>query len=221
MESNHGDKTENEGPDFVEKVRQWLVKTGYPLEMRVAQEFRKLEPTLIQQGVNYKDGETGKIRESDIDVFWLAMTPGTLQSISLQVIVECKAGTQPWIMFADPDDTYIDVAHYGFAVAASAEPDDGKFVVTIHDKLIELGVPLFEGPAPLCYGIVQMKRDSDTDKNEAYDSVRQAASGAAATVSDFRPNREPVSLAYSVPVVVTTHPLFMATSIATIRSRSQ
>jgi len=103
----------------------------------------------------------------------------------------------------DPGESYIDVAYHGFAVAASAEPDDYKYVGAIHDKLI-------------CYGIAQMKGEGDleksqaSEKNQAYDSVRQAASGAAAAVADFRPNRELVSLSYAVPVVVTTHPLLVA-----------
>ena len=48
------------------------------------------------------------------------------------------------------------------------------------------------------------------DRNEAYDAVRQAASGAAAAVVGQRPSREPLNLAYSVPLVVTTHPLVSA-----------
>ncbi|GAA4875612.1 hypothetical protein [Actinomycetospora straminea] len=197
------------------KVKQWLVATGYPLEMRVATVFRARNPMMLTQGGHYLDPSTGGVRETDIEVLWMQMTE-RLAILALYVIVECKAGDQPWVLFADPDtQEYIEVGYYNFAVSASAEPDDDRLVGSVHDQILGHGAPLFEGPTPACYGIVQMKgrpnsADKGDERNEAYDAVRQAASGAVGALRDLKPSTEPPSLHYAVPVVVTTHPLYIS-----------
>ena len=70
------------------------------------------------------------------------------------LLCECNEVRLSYWAACDPGESYIDVAYHGFAVAASAEPDDYKYVGAIHDKLI-------------CYGIAQMKGEGDLEKSQA------------------------------------------------------
>lgn len=200
--------------ELPEKIQEWLTATGFPLEMRVARAFRERNPLVLSQGSQYVDPMTGAVRETDIEALWMQFTE-RFAALGLHIVVECKSGGQPWILFADPaTQEYIDLIFYGLAVAASSEPDDPSLVGALHDQLAKLGAPLFEGPNPACFGITQMKGrgrgQGANEKDEAYDAVRQAASGAAAAVRDLKPDVEPPGFNYAVPVVVTTHPLFIA-----------
>ena len=83
---------------MIPKVREWLEKQGYSLEMRAASAFRKagLE---VRQSSYYIDPETAKPREMDVE----AISTSFLGYVDIRFFVECKSGDKPWVLLCSPD----------------------------------------------------------------------------------------------------------------------
>ena len=83
---------------IIQDVRSWLNQHGYVLEMEVA---KALIPicSYVEQGEQYIDPITGKLRETDVFCSWRdpKHAPGTFHSLNM--IVECKSTNAPWIAF--------------------------------------------------------------------------------------------------------------------------
>jgi hypothetical protein len=80
-----------------EKIRAWLEAQGYPLEMRVARQFRSRGFRVVQSEF-YKDGESGLLRETDVVASAQSEADGVLIRVSF--VVECKTSPdKPWVLF--------------------------------------------------------------------------------------------------------------------------
>ena len=82
------------------KVLEWLHSTGFPLEMAVANAFRR-EKFEVRQSIPYLDPETDKGREIDV----LAIDPDYIGAIEINFVIECKSSAKPWIVLTS-DDAY-------------------------------------------------------------------------------------------------------------------
>lgn len=85
--------------ELLDDVRAWLEKGGYILEMGVAKALRSMTP-MVEQAFHYRDPLTQKDREGDVAATFFpeAIVEGRTTH-SLQVMVECKSSTAPWIFF--------------------------------------------------------------------------------------------------------------------------
>ncbi len=82
--------------DLKVKVADWLKKEGYPLEMKVADIFRR-NGFGVDQSSYFIDPETGKMRE--MDVIATAIDKYT-SNINISWVIECKSSKKyPWILF--------------------------------------------------------------------------------------------------------------------------
>jgi hypothetical protein len=72
------------------RIREWLTKEGYPLEMRCAKIFEDLGFS-ISLGQYYRDPETGKSRE--LDVVAAIRSPKEVNEfeVVLKFLVQCKS----------------------------------------------------------------------------------------------------------------------------------
>ena len=81
-----------------QRLREWLEKSGYPLEMETASALRgagfDITPSYI-----YTDQETGKGREIDV----LATTHDRIGLLHVAFLIECKSSSHPWIIFKSKD----------------------------------------------------------------------------------------------------------------------
>jgi hypothetical protein len=97
--------TENSGPSKTEldSVKEWLVKQGYPLELRVGQVLRRAE-WHVEHGHWYTDPQTGKARETDLVAdIWATDDGKPRKSVCLQMVIECKSSPgKPWVVFSAP-----------------------------------------------------------------------------------------------------------------------
>lgn len=83
------------------KVEKWILKNGYPFEMKVAQAF-KSEGFHVSQSILYKDNDLNKYREIDIIAHTNKLVNGVW--INLTYVVECKKSTdKPWVVFKNKD----------------------------------------------------------------------------------------------------------------------
>jgi len=82
-----------------QSVRDWLTKTGFPLEMSAANAFRSAGFEVTQSST-YLDPQIDD-KSRDIDI--LATDPDVFGPISIHVVVECKATPKPWVVLTSPD----------------------------------------------------------------------------------------------------------------------
>jgi hypothetical protein len=66
----HKDQAPQTPEHKLEKVRDWLTKQGYPLEMRVARAFRNAGTPRVALGDVYRI-ESDKLRETDVTANFL------------------------------------------------------------------------------------------------------------------------------------------------------
>lgn len=83
---------------MIPKVREWLEKQGFSLEMRTASAFRAAGFEVMQSS-HYIDRETGKAREIDV----LAIHPDFLGIVNIRFVIECKSSKHPWVLLNSPD----------------------------------------------------------------------------------------------------------------------
>jgi hypothetical protein len=83
-----------------EEVRDWLLRTGGPFEMKVAQIMHKRQMS-IQQAHYYVDPDLEKARETDVVAFG-SISFDTMAVLELAVVIECKYATKPFVLYRDP-----------------------------------------------------------------------------------------------------------------------
>lgn len=84
--------------NMISDVRDWMDKTGYPLEMRTASEFR-VAGFEVRQSSYYTDPETSKPREIDVEV----ISKSLVGLLDVRCFVECKSSEKPWVLLASAD----------------------------------------------------------------------------------------------------------------------
>jgi hypothetical protein len=78
-------------------LKKWILKNGYPFEMKVANLFQK-KGFKITQSILYKDVDTNKYRELDIIAYYGKVINGV--SFNFSFVIECKKSTdKPWLVF--------------------------------------------------------------------------------------------------------------------------
>jgi hypothetical protein len=83
------------------RIRNWILKNGYPFEMQIARLFQK-NGFKISQSVLYRDIDTNKYREIDILAYHNKVVNGV--SFSFSFVIECKkSNDKPWIVFKNTD----------------------------------------------------------------------------------------------------------------------
>lgn len=84
---------------MIPKVRDWLEKQGYSLEMRAASAFREVGFDIVRQSSYYIDEETNKARELDVEV----INRSGLGFVDVRFFIECKSGDKPWVLLSSAD----------------------------------------------------------------------------------------------------------------------
>lgn len=82
----------------IPKIKEWINKNGYPLEMYTSRIFKN-NGFNVAQSLYYKDISTEKYREIDI----LAHKNNIVNNVSINIsfVIECKKSVKPWIIFVD------------------------------------------------------------------------------------------------------------------------
>jgi hypothetical protein len=79
-----------------DKIKDWLLKGGFPLEMKIVNSLLK-EGFEVAQSVYYQDFETNKFRETDIIASKYKRINNTW--IHITFVIECKkSNDKPWIV---------------------------------------------------------------------------------------------------------------------------
>ena len=157
----------------IEKVREWLMKAGYPLEMRVARAFTMVPSfNRVVLGEIYESKDRpGTHRAIDVSAQMgvSLYRPKALRGtdvtmwVDLFAVVECKSnpkGTKPWLVFSDP-----------------THPTDSRFTITTLGGT-ELGRWLFK----------ELSLDSDFNELPLFTAPRIGYAVKCANLGESNPN---------------------------------
>jgi hypothetical protein len=192
------------------KAREWLTKSGYWLEMRVAVACRKhWLPTT--QSVPYVDPtQENTIREADVVVSFGNQLSNSADNWTLTAVIECKSPTaKPWAALIVPEKVN------GFETSLL------RSISAFHDSSARL-LTAWRGFAPCgvawsADALVSVHEDPKKDHNTAASALRQAMSAASGIDEQLNPatqERDYMTggdLVITLPVLVTAGELYRAT----------
>ena len=182
--------TENNG---LEQVRQWLFKTGLPLELEAAAAFRTAGFGSEHSSI-YVDPETQKGREID----FIAHTRDILGLVQVYFVGECKSSSQPWVVFTNPEQ-YSTLTYSSLGVTTS----DTRQAID-HTLLTRSSVTPFLKATHV--GGYAIRQAFSKDNDPAY----AAAIGALKASYTLVNNEEHITkrLAFAMPILVVDSPIF-------------
>lgn len=178
------------------KLRKWLDKGGYPLEMRVARAVRRAGEG-VTQSRTFIDPETGKLREIDV-VAYLDRPPAP----AIHLVIECKASAKPWVVFASeppllPRATFM-------TVPATTEVSPFLSDIAGHQVLSKKAI--FNGDGLCGYMATVGFSEPNAGSDQAYSALQGVTSAATSLAKAVGNHGHSVIFP---PVAVTSGPLFM------------
>lgn len=204
-------------PDSIDaKVRKWLLDTGYPLEMRVIRAFAELDEarhTTLHANSHYVDPTSMQSREVDLIVSWVK--PYNNANFLVTLVVECKNTKEPWVIFKRNSDEPLEGALFDPSYAHLQKDTPGAESKAFFARLELEGLLVDYLPAGLKvsidgYAIVTAFKDRNS-RDPADSAVRQVLSAAKNAGLPVEPEFGMHTwYCYSVPVIVTTSPLYEA-----------
>jgi hypothetical protein len=108
--------------DLEVRIKSWLNKQGFPLEMEVAAMAREAGFN-VSQSECYLDPETNVPREIDLILSKGAFTDGDgVGHLSYSLYVECKSSKdKPWLLFATPKPDFSEAEEEQFFEAMNSQ----------------------------------------------------------------------------------------------------
>lgn len=203
-----------EDDTVVGHVTKALARSGYPLEMRVANVARMHRPNYVHQSRYYVDPASGKIRETDVLVCWMSHfrdpRDGSGAWTATYLAIECKSKPAPWVIF-DDGEGLTDDPELRLDLAVTQEGPSSVFLRQMLEVRPAPGT-LF-APSRIGTGIAE-PTNKNSETNPAWSAVQSAVSAAHGFISDVdrSPDAdagEPVHILVQ-PVVVTSGALCRA-----------
>lgn len=197
--------------DLSSKVLNWLERTGFPLEMRVAEAARRSRPLFVRQSSNYVDPSSGVVRETDVVVGW--RDPNLQHACHVYLVLECKAKPAPWVIFDDGGLPKDDAdRRLGWTVQRTPRERGTVREAYVKDEVFS-GDTLFR-PSRVRHGVLEVTfADSKShERNPAWDAVRSCVAAAHGVLAEFdtRQIQQNSAVLLGIPVVVTSGKLFRA-----------
>lgn len=182
-----------------ERVAEWLETQGYPLEMRVAREFRT-ERFRVIQSEYFSDPDTKTSREIDVVASIDAKQDSYLFRVTF--VVECKMSREkPWVLFTGTSMGLADPARVAQRVGNTL---GRRLLRTVAFDTTAQQIGLFDLRGRPAHGVTQAFT-SGTDA--AYAAVHSVAKATAALAATRGGSPVPVLLVF-FPVVVIEGRLF-------------
>lgn len=182
------------------RLEEWLADSGYPLEMQVAEAFRRAAFNVFQAQY-YLDAETGKAREFDVAAL---RSTGGLQTIEVKVVVECKRSPdKPWVLFTNKvHQTSI----LPFLRTAGSRAGRDFIRRARRDDIVKR-LAHYQNPERIAYGMTQGFTNGE---GVAYKATMSAANAALWSIKNHEEAVEPYEAIGLVvfPVIVVDAPLF-------------
>ncbi|MEI3802727.1 MULTISPECIES: hypothetical protein [unclassified Chitinophaga] len=142
-------------------VLDYLNKNGFPVEMKIAKELKKVGLG-VTQSYFYQDPLTGQSREIDI----LGLYQKTIKDAMFNIIfiIECKYAKTPWILFT----SNIGLGDSRKCYLTNKLGSHFLSEIANHEKLDDL----FEVTKKYGFGLTVSIGETDDQKNNAYKSIQ-------------------------------------------------
>lgn len=183
---------------LIDKLREWMTTTGFPLEMATADAFRR-EKFEVRQGSIYVDPESGKGRETDV----VAIDPDIFGAIDVGFVLECKSSARPWVVLTSVDAA---AGFNRFAAFAVTSQSAGAALMKKAENLDSM--KYIERPSAGGYGLRQgLAKDG---QDNAYAAAMSAVKACIHFVVEAEQlDYKPCALYF--PVIVVDSPIFECT----------
>jgi hypothetical protein len=203
--------------DLEQKIRTWLTRQGYPLEMRAARAFRgvswqsdesagdqpKDSRWEADQSVYYKNSE-GKWREIDVEATIRQAYPGTKpwRAFEFIAVLECKSNTsKPWVVFSNEATAGPSI----WGVESRAANSIGRLFLSEISFLADMEYDFFKVGEHTGYAAVRAFEEGNQD--QAYAAVSSIVD-AAQHRCRFDGNEHTARCRIVFPIIVTAAPVF-------------
>lgn len=194
-----------------EAVKNWLVETGYPLEMEVANVFRHRGLHVFQSDF-YADPQTNEYREIDVVAFMSHKIGHSGNRAEFRILCECKTSRdKPWLFFVDgaatPNERLLSFSRAGNRYGH-------RLLGRVGNALVGSQPPLFAFDRTPAYGVtVAFRKSKPNDLDASYSALMQAANAVRARASESEATCEEVPPEQAdaevfIPVVVVDGDLF-------------
>jgi len=160
------------------KIRAWLEKTGYPLEMSVARYLKQAGFTAVQSEY-YPDPDSGQYRETDV-VVYEDDTKDSIQTLLL-LVLECKAAMdKPWVLFSTESSLPPSVAVQERATSSHST----QILTKLSSDPVIQNSSLFSLPNRTGYSLVTAFSDKkDVSEDRTYASIMSVASACRGLIA--------------------------------------
>jgi hypothetical protein len=183
--------------DLHARVHQWLMGTGFPLEMQAASAFRTAGFE-VRQASTYSDPQSEKGREIDV----LAMDPDFYGFVEISVVVECKSSSSPWVVLVSP--TTLDGYNRVHAMAVSSDAAKSAVFDELTRQADKAKPKVLKLDNRCGYGLRQA---FTKDHDPAYGACVNVLKACAAVSRDRTPGGVP-RLAFAFPLLVVDAPTY-------------
>ena len=186
-----------------EKVEEWLRKEGYPLEMRIAERFRKAGFAITQSDY-YVDPETKQSRE--IDVVASVQHSQNQLTFRIKFAIECKSSLdKPWLLFCPPEHQPPPAPWKVVQRFANDTGHNTLFGLAQDERVQKLALFDFRGPVGY-----SLRQAFSKDKDVAYTALCCVANAARAMSAHWNSHPLGNTLAeVNFPVIVIDGKLFV------------
>ncbi|MEQ8555023.1 MAG: hypothetical protein RIC06_00020 [Cyclobacteriaceae bacterium] len=183
-----------------DKIRQWLNTGGFPLEMKFANALLSYGFD-VAQSVYFKDGESGKYRETDIIANKYKYLSG--QWIHVTFVVECKrSDDKPWVILKNNGLSN----HLGNQLPIYCTTNANNFIQSVSEYTVYKSDLLFKNERSIGYS-VQAAFNKGMDKS--YESIQSVTKACEYFSSKLNERRN--VCAFYFPILLVEGNLFEAT----------
>ncbi len=184
-----------------DKIKKWINKNGYPLELKVAKTFAKAGFN-VAQSISFEDPVSGKSRETDI----IAHITKSINDvwINLTFVIECKLSTEkPWVGFYNNHSSNFSSNHFPIMTTRN-----GHFLLEKINKNSKFKSNLlFPNKKKMGYSIV--RAFNDNGKDMAFSAIQSVLSATEYLVEKSNKSNKKFLNIY-FPVVVIEGKLYKA-----------
>jgi hypothetical protein len=177
------------------KIKEWLEKEGFPLEMRAARAFRHTGFEVRQSDI-YSDPESGNSREIDV----IAALRSEIGFTEVDFFVECKSSKHPWVILCAEDvlTGFNRVSAFSLMSMKAREHCTNEYS-SLSQKINWLNKSNKSG-----YGLRKALNEADA----GYAASMSAVKACNARLSKNGPSASPRAFTFTFPTIVVDTPIF-------------
>ena len=187
--------------DLDKKVGDWLKKSGYPLEMQIANALQAAGFGVVQSEY-FEDADSGKWRETDVVAY--EDNRGDSCRAVFGLIVECKGrNDKPWVLISNTNPYPKELS-----IARRATSERGVSILNALALSEEINqLPIFTPLGRPGYGLTVALRDSN-NSDPAFEALNSVCKAALGLVNRLEAVEYENIIPIAWPVIVINAPLF-------------